>query len=76
MEMKQRLGEDCREVVIVMVFWRAWEMTNSRTSDLRRTFQGCGIRREYSTVGVPGSMGGEERGSAGGQRGGCSGGSI
>lgn len=26
-------------------------MTNSRTSDLRRTFQGCGIRREYSTVG-------------------------
>lgn len=27
-------------------------MTNGRTSDLRRTFQGCGIRKEYSTVGA------------------------
>ena len=32
-------------------------MTNSRTSDLRRTFQGCGIRREYPRVGLRGDGG-------------------
>lgn len=33
-------------------------MINSRTSDLRRTFQGCGIRREHPTVAVSRVRGG------------------